>query len=77
VSRAEEQDRQTVEREMLTSSELQAWLGLGRTKTFELLNDPDPDRGIPNHRIGRKIIIRRRDVEAWLERHRYGAGESR
>jgi excisionase family DNA binding protein len=59
---------------MLTSSELQAWLGLGRTKVFELLNDPD--HGIPNYRIGRKIIIRRRDIEEWLAENRYGAGSS-
>jgi excisionase family DNA binding protein len=61
---------------MLTSGELQSWLGLGRTKIFALLNDPDPDRGIPNIRVGRRIIIRRQDVEDWLERNRYGAGSS-
>jgi hypothetical protein len=75
VSRDKEQDRPTEVRDMLTSSELQAWLGLGRTKTFELLNDPE--RGIPNYRIGRKIIIRRRDAEDWLERNRYEIGDSR
>jgi excisionase family DNA binding protein len=75
VSRAEEQDRPTEEREMLTSSELQSWLGIGRTKTFELLNDPI--HGIPNYRIGRKIVVRRRDVDDWLERNRYGTGSSR
>jgi excisionase family DNA binding protein len=73
VTRDDKQTQLTGEREWLTSSELQAWLGLGRTKTFELLNNPDPDRGIPNYRIGRKIIIRRRDVEDWLEQNRYGA----
>ncbi len=64
------------DKEFFSSEELQAWLGLGRTKVFELLNDPNPDRGIPNYRIGRKIIIRRRDVESWLEQNRYGAGSS-
>jgi excisionase family DNA binding protein len=77
VSRAEEQDRPTEERDMLTSSELQSWLRLGRTKTFELLHDLDPDRGIPHFRVGRKILIRRRDVEDWLERNRYGTGGTR
>jgi excisionase family DNA binding protein len=76
VSRAEEQDWPTEEREMLTSSELQSWLGLGRTKIFELLNNPDPDQGIPNFRVGRRILIRRRDVEEWLAKNRYGAGSS-
>jgi excisionase family DNA binding protein len=75
VSTDERRTELTGEREWLTSSELQAWLGLGRTKVFELLNDPEG--GIPNYRIGRKIIIRRRDVENWLEQNRYGEGNPR
>lgn len=71
MSKNEEQDRPTEERRMLTSSELQAWLGLGRTKVFALLNTPISHGGIPNYRIGRRIIIRRRDVENWLEQNRY------
>jgi excisionase family DNA binding protein len=63
------------DKEFFSSEELQAWLGLGRTKTFELLNDPE--RGIPNYRLGRKIIIRRRDIEDWLERNRFGEGNPR
>ena len=63
--------QQTGEREWLTSSELQAWLGLGRTKVFELLNTPTSEGGIPNYRIGRKIIIRRQNVLALLEQNRY------
>jgi hypothetical protein len=74
VTRDEQQTQLTSEREWLTSSELQAWLGLGRTKTFELLHDPI--HGIPNYRIGRKIIPRRRDVEDWLERNRYGTRDA-
>ena len=62
---------------MLTSGELQSWLRLGRTKTFELLSNPDPDQGIPNFRVGRRILIRRRDVEDWLERNRYNPGDRR
>jgi excisionase family DNA binding protein len=69
VTRDEKRDRPTGERDMLTSGELQTWLGIGKTKTFELLNDPI--HGIPNYRIGRKIVIRRRDVEDWLEQNRY------
>jgi excisionase family DNA binding protein len=74
VSRDEKRTQLTGEGEWLTSSELQAWLGLGRTTIFALLNDPD--QGIPNYRIGRKIIIRRRDVENWLEQNRYGTRDS-
>jgi excisionase family DNA binding protein len=73
VSEDEQRDRPTGERDILMSSELQAWLGLGRTKTFELLNDPEG--GIPNYRIGRRILIRRRDVENWLEQNRFGEGD--
>lgn len=69
MTRDEKQTQLTGEREWLTSSELQAWLRLGRTKTFELLNDPE--RGIPNYRLGRKIVARRRDVEDWLEQNRF------
>lgn len=75
MTRDEQQTQRTGEREWLTSGELQAWLGLGRTKTFEFLNDPE--RGIPNYRLGRRILIRRRDVEAWLERARYNSGDRR
>jgi excisionase family DNA binding protein len=77
VSKNEEQDRPTEEREMLTSSELQAWLGLGRTKVFALLNTPISHGGIPNYRIGKRIIIRRQDVFAWLEENRYHPGDRR
>jgi hypothetical protein len=42
-----------------------------------LLNNPDPDQGIPNFRVGRRILIRRRDVEDWLERNRYRPEELR
>lgn len=62
-------------KEFCSSGELQTRLGIGRTKTFELLNDPI--HGIPNYRIGRKILIRRRDVEDWLEQNRYGEGNPR
>ncbi len=58
-------------KEFYSSEDLRHWLGLGRTKIFELLNAPD---GIPNYRVGRKIVIRRRDVEAWLEENRYRPG---
>jgi excisionase family DNA binding protein len=63
------------DKEFYSSGELQTWLGIGRSKTFELLNDPI--HGIPNYRIGKKIVIRRRDVEDWLERNRFGEGNPR
>ena len=46
--------------------ELWQWLGLGRTKIYELLRSGE----IPSYKIGRVRRIRRRDLEAWLERNR-------
>jgi len=54
--------------EFCSAEELRQWLGLGRTKTFELLNRPG---GIPHYRVGRRIIIRRQEVLAWLEERRF------
>lgn len=75
MTRDEERDRPTEERDMLTSDmltsgEIQSWLGLGRTKVFDLLNTSISHGGIPNYRIGRRIIIRRQEVLAWLEQNR-------
>jgi excisionase family DNA binding protein len=67
----------TEPKEFYTSEELRCWLGLGRTKVFELLNTPTSEGGIPHFRIGRRIVIRRQDVEDWLERHRFGEGNPR
>jgi len=58
-------------REWFTTDELIRWLGLGRTKTYELLRSGE----IPSYRIGRVRRIRRQDVEAWLERNRYQSGD--
>jgi excisionase family DNA binding protein len=60
--------RKDKSRDFCSAEELRQWLGLGRTKIFELLNSPG---GIPHYRIGRRIIIRRQEVLAWLEEHRY------
>lgn len=57
-------------KEFLSAEELRRWLGLGRTKIFEVLNASD---GIPNYRIGRKIVVRRQEVLAWLEENRHRA----
>lgn len=48
------------QQEWFATDELVRWLGLGRTKTYEMLRSGE----IPSYKIGR---IRRRDVEAWLE----------
>lgn len=61
------------EKEWFTTDELIRWLGLGRTKTYELLRSGE----IPSYMIGRVRRIRRRDVEAWLDRNRYRPGAGR
>src|SRR5829696_8412859 len=63
------------EKEWFTTDELIRWLGLGRTKTYELLRSGE----IPSYKIGRVRRIRRRDIEDWLERNRchFGDGSQR
>jgi excisionase family DNA binding protein len=46
--------------------ELWRWLGLGRTKIYELLRSGE----IPSYKIGRVRRIRRGDIEAWLEKNK-------
>lgn len=57
-------------KEWYSPDELWRWLGLGRTKTYELLQSGE----IPSHKIGRVRRIRRRDVETWLELNRCQLG---
>ena len=59
------------QKEWFTTDELVRWLGLGRTKAYEMLRTGE----IPSYKIGRIRRIRRRDVEAWLERNKFGSGE--
>jgi len=60
------------QKEWFTTDELIRWLGIGRTKTYELLRTGK----IPSYKIGRVRRIRRRDVEAWLERNKYPTDEA-
>ncbi len=50
------------EQEWLSASELAEHLGLGMTRTYELLRAE-----IPSYRIGRVIRIHKNDIETWLE----------
>ncbi len=75
---AEESDRkrcgvlpEKLEKEWLTTDELGRWLGIGRTKTYELISRNE----IPSYMLGGRIRrIRRQDVEAWLERNKFDPG---
>ena len=57
-------------KEWFTTDELVRWLGLGRTKTYEMLRSGE----IPSYKIGRVRRIRRRDIEAWLNQNRFRPG---
>ncbi len=46
----------------LSPSELAEHLGLGMTRTYELLRSE-----IPSYRIGRVIRVQKNDIETWLE----------
>ncbi len=52
---------------LMSPAELQARLGCGRTKVYELLQMGE----IPSYRIGRLVRVRKEDVELFLERSRY------
>jgi excisionase family DNA binding protein len=56
-------------KEWYALSELQAWLGISRSKSYEIIQ-PGPD-SLPAFRIGKTIRVRRQDVEDWLENHKY------
>ena len=58
---------------MISPSELQEWLGCGRSMTYKLL----ATGAIPNYRVGRLIRIRHSDVIAFLEQNRYHPEERR
>lgn len=61
---------QAESKEWYSPDELWRWLGLGRTKTYELLQSGE----IPSYKIGRIRRIRRQDIEAWLEQNRCRVG---
>lgn len=59
----------TQQKEFLSIRELQQWLGISRSKSYEIIQ-PGPD-SLPAYRIGRRLLVRRSQVEEWLENHRY------
>jgi excisionase family DNA binding protein len=58
-------------REYLSPDQTAELLGLGRTTTYQLLRDGE----VPSFKYGRRRIVARRDIEAWLERHRVDSSE--
>ncbi len=55
------------QKDLLTIADLQNWIGLGRSKSYQLVQTGE----IPSYRIGKLIRLRRSDVEEWLNRNRY------
>ncbi len=62
-----------LKQEWYTVDELQRWLRLGRSKTYELIQSGE----IPSYRIGRTLRVKRQDVEAWLEHNKRLSGDPR
>jgi excisionase family DNA binding protein len=58
-------------KEYFSPDELATWLGIGRTMAYRLLSSDE----IPSFKIGRRRIVSRRDVEAYLEQQRAHAIE--
>ncbi len=57
------------QKEFLSVLELQRWLGISRSKSYEIIQ-PGSD-SLPAYRIGRRLLVRRSEVEEWLGNHRY------
>jgi excisionase family DNA binding protein len=57
--------------ELMTVDEIIRWLRLGRTRTNELLRSGS----IPSYKIGRRRLVRRADVEGWLQEHKAGPSD--
>ncbi len=51
------------QQEWMAPEEFGGWLGIGRTKCYELLSRNE----VPSYKIGKARRIRRSDVERWLE----------
>lgn len=49
---------------LLTIEELCKELGIGRSKAYQLLKD----KQIPSGKIGRRILIRRSDVDQYIDK---------
>lgn len=67
--RSSEELNRTSPDEWMTQVELADWLKISRTTVWRLIRKG----GIPVHRIGRTVRVRRSDVERWLVEEGDGA----
>jgi excisionase family DNA binding protein len=56
-------------KETLKLREVAEYLGCGRSQSYKIIQ-PGP-QSLPAYRCGRKVLVRRADLEAWLEKNRY------
>jgi|tagenome__1003787_1003787.scaffolds.fasta_scaffold20972672_4 excisionase family DNA binding protein len=59
-------ETKTEQPELMTVDETIRVLRLGRTRVNEILRSGD----LPSYKLGRRRLVRRRDVEEWIERHK-------
>ena len=57
--------------ELLTVNETIGVLRLGRTRVNEILRSGE----LPSYKLGRRRLVRRADLERFLEAHEYRPGE--
>jgi len=59
------------QQDLMTVDEVVRFLRLGRTRTNELLRSGE----ISSYKLGRRRLVHRRDVEAWLEQNKFLPGK--
>ena len=64
-------ETQSEQHELLTVDETIRFLRLGRTRVNEILRSGD----LVSYKLGRRRLVRRSDISAWLERHKAMPGE--
>ena len=58
-------ETKTEQPELMTVDETIRVLRLGRTRVNEILRSGD----LPSYKLGRRRLVRRQDIEEWIERH--------
>lgn len=56
-------------KEFMTIREVAEFLGCGRNQSYKIIQ-PGP-QALPAYRCGRKVLVRKADLEDWLEKNRY------
>lgn len=59
------------QREWMSPTDVAEWLGLGKTKVYEILYS----ERLKSYKVGKRRLIRRSDLLEWLETQRYEPDE--